>query len=271
MYRAANPQGAFVIAIRERIVAFSFARIWGRVGWVGPLAVLPEEQGKGQGRQILFAALTHLKSQSMQTIGLEMPADSPKNLAFYSRLNFLPQQLTVDMVREARGGPGEVTLNVLRFQNLSGSERHHFLVEAKALATCLEEGLDYTHEIQTTTMHRFGDALLVRQGHDTVGLIIGHTEPYSEIEPRRFLKVNILQIAPRYGVGILNEFIEILEDWAHLDHLQAIYVRVPMRYQAAFDYFVAARFKVVRNEQRMVLSGYPQRDDPANVNLSKWE
>ena len=272
MYRAANPRGAFVITIKQGIVAFSFSRIWGRIGWIGPVAVLPERQGKGLGCQIVSATLDYLKSQKMQTIGLEMPASSAKNLAFYTKLDFLPRELTVDMVRQARCQAGGISsFKVLRFHGLDGRQRQHFLDEARTLAECMEEGLDYTNEIEATTTHRFGDALLVRQSSQTVGLIIGHTETYSQEESRRFLKINVLQIAPDYGIGIMSEFMDILEDWAYLERLQAIYLRVPTRYQSAFNYLLTARFKIVRNEQRLILAGYPQRDDPANVNLSKWE
>ncbi len=273
LYHAANPQGAFVIEKNGRIIAFSFSRVWGQVGWFGPVAVLPEEQGQGLGCTIVSATIEHLKERGLATIGLEMPANSAKNLSFYSKLEFVPQGLVVDMVRRLAGAPLQSNkFEVIRYLSLSQQQRSPFLDSARLLAGQLEEGLDYTTEIEITRTSGFGDTLLLMDRDKPCAMIIGHTEPYSKEEQRAFLKINVLQMLPGAKPLInLQSVLQVLERWANSEGLSAIYIRVPVRYLEVFRFLVAAGFRIVRNEQRLTLAGCPQRDNPQNVNLSKWE
>ncbi|MFQ5677442.1 MAG: GNAT family N-acetyltransferase, partial [bacterium] len=99
LYFNANPSGSFVIEKDHRIVAFCFSRLWGKTAWFGPLGVEPSAQGKGDGTRIVLHAVENLKKSGARTIGLETSANSSKNLAFYSKLGFKFDSLTVDLIR----------------------------------------------------------------------------------------------------------------------------------------------------------------------------
>ena len=62
MYLAANPGNSFVIEKDRKVIAYCFTHLWGSVGWIGPLSVLPSEQGQGYGKQIVCAAIETLKA-----------------------------------------------------------------------------------------------------------------------------------------------------------------------------------------------------------------
>lgn len=273
MYLAANPGGSFVLEKEHRIIAYCFSRLWGKVGWIGPLSVLPAEQGQGLGKRIVLAAVEHLIGQGATTIGLELAAESNKNLAFYTRLGFIPQMLTVDLIRDVpqctETVPSEWELS--RYTATTAEGRVRFLRAAQALATDVQPGLDYRTEMDLTEKFRFGDALLVERSGRALAFVLAHTETYSQEEERLFLKVNALQLAPREDMRTLDALIRLVSNWASEVGLRGIYLRAYTRYFAAYKWLLSKGFRAVHNELRMTLDGYDQLDDPTAVNFNKWE
>ena len=79
----------------------------GTEGWMGPLAVRPDRQGEGLGRQIVQAGIEWLRGQGATTIGLETMPRTVDNIGFYSRLGAgagAPHRHADPRCR--RGGPG---------------------------------------------------------------------------------------------------------------------------------------------------------------------
>ena len=85
--------GAMLLAQRSwtAIVAFNIAHQSGTEGWMGPLAVRPELQGRGLGTaDRRAAAIEFLRSRGCTVIGLETMPRTMDNIGFYSRLGFVP-------------------------------------------------------------------------------------------------------------------------------------------------------------------------------------
>jgi len=78
------------------IVAFNVAHRSGDEGWMGPLAVRPDAQGRGLGKVIVSAGIDWLKAQGAKVIGLETMPRTVDNIGFYSSLGFVAGHLTVD-------------------------------------------------------------------------------------------------------------------------------------------------------------------------------
>ncbi len=271
MYRSATPEGAYVLEKQGKIIAYSFCRLWGRLGWIGPLSVLPEEQGYGYGKTIVQACVEFLKSQGARTIGLEMPARSVKNLGFYIGLNFVPQNVSVDLFREINKKPlTSSKLRVWHFLKCNSHEKQEFLDFVKKLNHQLDPYLTYTGEIVNTVRFHFGDGLLFMKKQLPLALVIAHTETYSSEEKRQFLKITALQMAPDCPMNLLDEVLGYLEHWALQEKLFRLYIRIPARYFKALKYFLSKNFKVINTDLRMTLRGFPQRDSKKFINLNKW-
>jgi len=271
MYLAANPGGSFVIQKDGQIVAYCFSRLWGTVGWIGPLSVIPAEEGRGYGKEVVTAAVAYLKERGASTIGLEMPVHFIRNLAFYSKLGFIPGMPVVDLIRplpQTRKKASETTLISTFF---SETVRNNFLKNLRHFSHQVEPGLDYGKEIQLAAEFGFGDACCLSIGDETVGFILGHTETYSPEEERQFLKINALQMSRNLPIERLAEFLEVMEIWARSKELSTIYLRAPTRYYRGFQFLLSNHFRIVNTELRMTLKDYPQNDDPEQVNFSKWE
>lgn len=274
MYLAANPGNSFVIEKDRKVIAYCFTRLWGTVGWIGPLSVLPSEQGQGYGKQIVCAVIETLKANGAITIGLETSAHSHKNLAFYTKLGFEAGQPVVDVISKVPSKSYDsipADYKVVKYSELSLEEQKSFLKESSIFSSQFEPGLDYANEIQISWQFGFGDACLIRESDTVIGFILAHTERYSQEEKRRFIKVNALQMLPGRPIICLNIFLEIIRKWALREKLPGIYLRIPARYHKGFASILTKAFTVVQNDLRMTLKGFPQKDDPEFINFSKWE
>ena len=56
---------------RGDIVAFNIAHRSGTEGWMGPLAVRPDAQGRGLGKRVVNAGIAWLQSRGARVVGLE--------------------------------------------------------------------------------------------------------------------------------------------------------------------------------------------------------
>ncbi|MFQ5752618.1 MAG: GNAT family N-acetyltransferase [bacterium] len=195
MYLAANPGGSFVIEKSNKIIAYCFTHLWGMVGWIGPLSVIPAEEGQGYGKKVVSASVDFLKQQGAKTIGLEMPAHSNRNLAFYTKLGFIPGKLTVDFiykVSEQSQYKGSKEFTLTKFSKLSHDNKSIFLDKVKQFSSQFEPGLDFTNEIKITTEFGFGDACLISRADKTFGLFSGRKAAVSQ---NKYI-ANVSRIAP---------------------------------------------------------------------------
>ena len=71
---------------REEIVAFNIAHRSGIEGWMGPLAVRPEWQGGGLGKEVVRTGISWLSEHATRVIGLETMPRTMDNIGFYSAL-----------------------------------------------------------------------------------------------------------------------------------------------------------------------------------------
>jgi GNAT superfamily N-acetyltransferase len=263
-----------VIEQNSKIIAYCFSRRWGTLGWIGPLSVIPTDEGKGFGKQIVGAAVDALKAAGAQTIGLEMAAHSNRNLAFYAKIGFVPNHLTVDLIRHVSGSTSKKVREATRsiaIGELPTAQREKHFNGLRELSEQLQRGLDYRGEVQLARDCQFGDARLLYADERLIGFILAHTESYSQEECREYLKVNALQMAPDLPLDTLDSFIAHMEDWARAENLSSLYLRVPTRYFKGLRFLLSHGFFVINSELRMTLENYPLDDDEHSINFNKWE
>ncbi len=274
MYLAANPDGCFVLAEKSRIFAYCFSRLWGSVSWLGPLAVLPAEQGKGFGKEIVQTAIAHLQARGARVIGLELEASANKNFAFYTKLGFRFESLALDLIMDTEGigAPRSGDMDFVRLSAVTGDERRQLLREAAQFSDRICPGLDYTSEIELAAAFGYGDAMLALQNGRIAALVIAHTKAYSEQEKQKFLKVNVLQAAAPAATGSgLDLLLNALATWAGEEEVAYIYMRAPLRCEQGLAPLLARGFRIGHNDVRMTLSGYGLNPSPAPLDFSKWQ
>jgi len=270
MYFEGNRNGSFVVEEKGRINGYCFSRLWGKVGWIGPLAVLPEMQRQGLGKQLLRANIACLKSQGASVIGLELEAASSNNLGFYAKYGFQVQSMPVDLMIDATK-LNSCPSDDCKVEFLSQSSKKSMLKKQLArLSSKLCPGLDYHSEFDLVAANNFGDTMVIKLNEEVIAFALAHTESYAEDERRQFLKINLMQADPDIGLTILPTILKHCSLWAESLSLPYLYIRVPAECAVAFEKLLRYGFKVLRNDIRMCLKGFSLKPGRPELDFSKW-
>ncbi len=271
MYLAAFPAGCLVIENGAGLVGYTFSRLWGEVAWIGPVSVIPAHQDKKLGQQLMVRVLEILKDAGARVIGLETVPRSYRNIGFYTKLGFLPQNLTVDLILSVPRLPEEplpADYEVIFYGDADPAERAILGSAADALARRLDPHLSARPEIELTRQFQYGDTLCVRRGRELLACFVVHIKTYSEDETPRFMKGVLTLMEPALSIA---EILPHLFSWASREKLDTVSFRTPTRYKRAYAELIAAGFQVFHSDLRMTLEGYEEVADPQSFYLSKWE
>jgi len=249
---------------REEIVAFNIIHCSDREGWMGPLAVRPDAQGIGLGKEIVRAGIDWLKRAPASVIGLETMPRTMDNIGFYSSLGFLPGRLTITVTVEAAHGERPPIL----FSRLAARDKTDVLGECRALAQRVLAGHDFSREIALTDELELGETLLLREAGQLVGFALCHMVPLVEGRPREETRVLKLvleheSLLPRLVLGIA--------DLARRSGTRRAAFRAQTEYQNAFHQLIGQGGRVRWTDLRMSLAGYSEPRAPTGLVWSNWE
>jgi GNAT superfamily N-acetyltransferase len=249
-----------------RIAAFNLAHVSGSEGWMGPLAVREELQGRGLGRAIVRAGVEHLKESGCRAIGLETMPRTMDNIGFYAGLGFTPAGLTVTLTLEA-GSPIDTSSPLLT--QMGEADRTAVIEECRQLSHAVRPDCDYSREIALTVRHGLGDLLVMRDdGGALEGFALYHDAPLVEGRSREELRVLKLVLGRQES---MPRMAELLTAQARRSGTLRAAVRVQGEFRAAFRTLVARGARVRWTDLRMTLSGYDEVAPARGVALSNWE
>ena len=185
---------------RGDVAAFNVAHRSGTEGWMGPLAVRPEMQGHGLGKEVVRAGIDWLRRHEARTIGLETMPRTMDNIGFYSTLGFVPGRLTLTLTIDA--APADRPPAMLG--RLGARDRDEAMAECRALTHALQPGLDFTRELALTEQLALGDTVLVRGADGALtGFALCHSVPLVEGRVREELRVLKLALADEQTLPVL--------------------------------------------------------------------
>ncbi len=249
-----------------RIAAFNLAHVSGTEGWMGPLAVREELQGRGLGRTIVRAGIEHLKGAGCRTIGLETMPRTMDNIGFYAGLGFIPAPMTITLTLEA-GNATDAEPPLL--SQMGARERTETIAECAALSGSVRKGCDYSREIALTLRHALGDLLLLRDDAGALGgFALFHDAPLVEGRSREELRVLKLVLA---DAAQLVRMSELLATHSRRTGTLRAAIRLQGEYRAAFRTLVARGARVRWTDLRMTLSGFDEPPPERGIALSNWE
>lgn len=249
-----------------RIAAFNLAHVSGAEGWMGPLAVREELQGRGVGRAIVRAGIDHLMNAGCKVIGLETMPRTMDNIGFYAGIGFTPAGLTVTLTMEA--GSATDALPPLLTQ-MGEAERKSVIAECATLSGLVRPGADYSREIALSIRHGLGDLLVLRDDAGELrGFALYHDAPLVEGRSREELRVLKLVLA---SVEHVPRMSELLAAQARRSGTLRAAVRIQGEFRGMFRTLVARGARVRWTDLRMTLAGYDELGPDNGVALSNWE
>lgn len=249
---------------RDEIVAFNIAHRSGIEGWMGPLAVRPEWQGGGLGKEIVRAGIGWLSQRASKVIGLETMPRTMDNIGFYSGLGFLPARLTVTLTLDAASGDSPPLL----YGRLAERDKDDLLAECMSLTQSLVPGYDYSREITLTDSLALGDTLLIREARRLVAFALCHTAPLVEGRTREELRVLKMVVSE---LSRFEPCCRALMDYARRSGTRRVAFRVQGEYVDAYARLIAMGARVRWTDLRMSLAGYAEPKAERGVILSNWE
>ena len=249
---------------RGEIVAFNLAHRSGIEGWMGPLAVRPEWQGGGLGKDVVRAGIAWLTGQRARIIGLETMPRTMDNIGFYSRLGFIPSRLTITLSVEA--SPSEES--PLLLGRLPSRDKDDALEACRALTEAQIPGYDFTREIALTDSLALGDTVLLQRGERIAGFALCHTTPLVEGRVREELRVLKLVLEREEDLPAMAR---LLADFARRSGTRRVAIRVQGEYGSVFERLVALGARVRWTDLRMALAGHAEPRASGGVLLSNWE
>lgn len=249
---------------QRRMVAFNLVHASGIEGWMGPLAVDSELQGSGLGKTIVSAGLEWLKARQARVIGLETMPRTVENVGFYSRLGFVPANLTVTLTVEAPPANRiPTTLGAL-----DAAERPLALARCADLLTSVAPGYDFSREIQLTSELELGDVVMHTVDGELRAFALYHTVPLAEGRARDELRV--LKLAARDESALDGVLPELLAA-ARRAGTKRIAVRAQGAYSGAYRLLVDRGARVRWTDLRMTAFGHPEPMPTEGIVLSNWE
>ena len=86
----ANAEGVLVATVGGQLAGYITTRADddSKIGWIPNLAVLPQHQRQGLGRQLMLAALAHLRARGMECARIETLAQNQVGSRFYPSMGF---------------------------------------------------------------------------------------------------------------------------------------------------------------------------------------
>ena len=145
------PEGCIVAEEDGSIIGSAFSHIWGKVGWIGPLEVLPLHQDAGVGKSLLSECEKYLTNKGCEVIGLETMSHLPKQMHFYMSSGFVPQETTLIMEKMVSKDSSDLTVNITE---LSDKDMDKVMPEISRLSHLVEPHLDYSSEGQGGDIER---------------------------------------------------------------------------------------------------------------------
>jgi GNAT superfamily N-acetyltransferase len=244
-----------------QIAGFNMVHLSGVEGWMGPLAVRPELQGRGLGSVMVREGMDWLRGEGASMIGLETMPRTVENIGFYSRLGLVPGPLTITLVRDVvvAGSQGE------GLDDAGGSAAR--IEECRLLTALLQPGVDYSRELLITRELSLGDASLVRRNGELAGFALWHSAPLAAGRPRDELRVLKLVATDLEAVHSLADGVEAA---AVREQARRVAIRCQTNYRDVYRALMQRGYRVHWTDLRMTLYDAPEPVGQGIV-MSNWE
>jgi GNAT superfamily N-acetyltransferase len=248
--RLSDPEGCFVALDEDEIVGYSYSKVLGSDGYLGPVGLLPEYRKSGYGKLLILKSLQYLKSRC-NVIGLEVLPESGGNIGLYHRMGFVsgPPSLLfefperIDSIEKGKCSLGDV-FQILTFSELPKAEQDKTINKIDAWTRNCFNGLSFKKDLEIT--------------RSLNGMIL---VSFKGSEPAGFLAYSKTFLPYLWGAVRVHEaqndiMMDILTYFSRLSDNKSVIAQVNSRNVDLVDLLFRMNFKIHRSINRMFLRGY---------------
>lgn len=192
-YVKREPEGVRVGVLRGKVMTLNICRSYGSLGWFHTLAVHPDIQRRGAGKQALKDAERYLASQGASIIALMTWPTAVSNLAFYLGQGYRQGALSVYAYRPAEtpiihDGENPFVAQLLGASSQQEQDRAQNAI--RALCQKITLGLDYTPWVTWAQTQLFAETLLLWKNGGLQALAITYFLPNQHWAEGKLLLLN---------------------------------------------------------------------------------
>jgi ribosomal protein S18 acetylase RimI-like enzyme len=273
-----EPWGCFVAEETSgKLVGAAVSVLWGSLGLVGPVAVLPNHQHQGIGQQLVAACQAFFDENEVTLRGLVTYPQSPRHLAFYQKFGYRPRGLVAITTRslervEGAAGPRLVKppFGVRRFSSLEEARKKTVLAKLRRISNAVRRGMDLRKEVEIADGLALGDTLLLERGSEVIGFAVFHTPGRGEA-PHGSLYLKFLAIDPRHRKPEhVLALLGALEEVAVEGQLTRLIAPVYTYYWTAYQTLLQRGYSIDVVMVRMRRGKPVEDENPSDLVLDDW-
>jgi GNAT superfamily N-acetyltransferase len=233
-------------------IGYCLVNVWGRLGWLGPVAVHPAHQGNGVGRTLVAWGRECLARLGCSTIALETWPHNLDNIGLYLKTGFDPGPLV--LVFES-GLPGRRAPFTARSFG-SQTEREGALSRMKELTESVAPGLDYGPLMRATLDCGLGEVLFWENGAQAEAAAVLHYQSHFEAPPPTHANLEVLLIRPGEE-GRLEAIVEELEGRARYAGKARLRLSLSSHHIQGVRFILKRGYRLRKSRLRMYHVGGP--------------
>jgi len=274
LYLAEHPEGNFGLVNDGVLVGFGFSHLWGTIGWLGLMGLLPDYQGLGGGRQLVSALTSHLERAGALTIGIDLSIHPYRNICLFMKAGFEPGYLTYSLERDLTHQPypelhrsfAVSTFDAFDTEALDGS-----LERLREFMGRFQEGYDLSAEFRLVDQLGMGKTLILEREGRICGLAVCHIAPQNQEEPRGLLRIPILLADTRSESNALEALRAVIEQLGRREGMERLQLFVPGQNTTGLMQMVHAGYRLVDTNVRITQLGFPDRCPADLINFTRWQ
>jgi predicted N-acetyltransferase YhbS len=223
-----------------RITGYCFTHIWGSVGWLGTLGVMPSQQGNGLGRAVTAAGLRVLREAGCRVLALETMPESGKNLALYIRLGLEPRHMT--LLFQGAPSPAPET----HYKRWNGGD------ELRMVAARFMPGLDPTPAARWLIDESAGETLIWYDAGEPVAFAVLRGAPRRNEDVPTYLTIEAAACLPEVAEH-WPRYLGEMQTYAERQRKYGIALPVNTSQVKLLRYMLGAGFRIMHTRVRMVI------------------
>ncbi|MDT8716854.1 GNAT family N-acetyltransferase [Clostridium sp. 19966] len=206
-YIEVGQNSSLVYELDGKVVGYNFLHIWGALGWLGPIGVHPEYQGKGVGKELVEQTIKVLKEEyKVSTVALNTMPEIPYNVGFYMDLGFTPLKLSLNMIKKIDFSNTSNLENAYAAERLDITQEENYVEIEEALKNISKEAFqdfDLTSELYLIKNKAFGTVFTLK-AHDKIrGIVICYTKSLREENTKKLqIKLAVMDSFLDYKIAL---------------------------------------------------------------------
>lgn len=265
-YMWKEPGGCLVVVEDGEIIGNAFSHVWGRVGWVGPIEILPQYQNRGIGRMLLAECEKYLISRGCEIIGVETMPHISKNLHFYLSGGYIPSALTLIMEKPVRLVDSDTMPDNVR--EFDREELEEVLPRIRELSAQVNPLLDFSIEFAALFKMNLGQCFLFEENNEITGLALLHSYKRSRESNYTSIKIVLVDDRSRMKGAVFRDLIKACEYKSKELGRNRIYTRFSTGSQLLYRAMAEMDYRLAGSNIRMVKGGVYQED--SEYHISSW-